>query len=68
MATTTRTFTTRTFPSSKAVFVTQDGVFHRLRFWSEEEWEALPPECRPELAEHVPGLCWVGAVRVDDLN
>lgn len=62
--------TNRALPASnsKAVFVTHDGILHRLRFWSEEEWEALPAACRPKLAENVPGLCWVGAVRMDDLN
>ena len=30
---------------------------------SEAEYAALPPECRPAAAEHVPGLGWIVALR-----
>jgi hypothetical protein len=34
----------------------------QVRVWSEKEWERLDPADRPDPAEHVPGLGWVGAV------
>lgn len=52
-------------PATEAVLVTHQGILHRLRFWTEEEWEALPEGSRPALAEYVPGLCWVGAIPVE---
>ena len=33
-----------------------------VRTWTEAEWAALPPEFRPVVFEHAPGLGWVGAV------
>lgn len=53
---------------SHAGYTTHQGRLYRLRFWSEQEWAALPEGSRPELAEYIPGLCWVGAVPVEDLN
>jgi hypothetical protein len=38
-------------------------TIREVRFWTEEEWEALAPEERPSPAEHIPELGWVGAVR-----
>ena len=58
----------RPLRASKAVYVTHLGMLHRLHFWTEEEWDALPEGSRPGLAEYVAGLCWVGAVPVESLN
>jgi hypothetical protein len=55
-------------PARAAVHVTHEGVLHRLHFWTEAEWEALPAGSRPALAEYLDGLCWVGAVPVQGLN
>ena len=40
----------------------------RVRVWTEAEWEELPEDQRPELAEHVPGMGWFGAVPEVCLN
>ena len=55
-------------PVSQATYATHRGMLYRVRFWSEQEWEALPDACRPKLAEYIPGLCWVGAIPVEHLN
>ena len=42
-----------------------DAVLCRLQAWTEEEWLALPASGRPLRYVHVPGLGWVGAVRLE---
>jgi hypothetical protein len=40
----------------------------RLQIWDEAEWLALPESKRPIKTVHVPGLGWLGAVPVVQLN
>ncbi len=41
-------------------YFTMDSALYRLCVWTAEEWEALPAEDRPAMAEYIPGLGWVG--------
>lgn len=50
------------------VYVTHGPSLFRLGVWSEAEWAALPDEDRPRIAEHVPGLGWVGLTPVACMN
>jgi hypothetical protein len=54
--------------SGAPIHIVQDGALCRLAFWSDEEWDALPPDERPRTAVFAPGLGWVGAVPVLFLN
>lgn len=44
------------------VYCTLGDTICRVRIWTEEQWEQLPPERRPAPAEHIPGLGWVAPV------
>jgi hypothetical protein len=52
----------------EAIDIVADGVFCRLRIWSEDEWVAVPLNLRPLHSEHVPGLGWVGAVPIPEFR
>src|SRR4051794_32254273 len=49
-------------PSRSRVFCAIGETLCEVRVWTEEEWEALPPDRRPSPAEFLDGLGWVGAV------
>jgi hypothetical protein len=53
---------------SQPQFCTVGAMLCRLRVWSEPQWDALPAAERPATREHVPGLGWVAAVPVENLN
>ncbi len=53
---------------SLPIYVMVGAVLCRLAVWSDREWADLPDQCRPQTVEHVPGLGWVGAVPVENLN
>ena len=53
----------------RALLVNLGGTLHRLRFWSDPEWEALCPADRPETVVYDDHLrCWVGAVPLPQFN
>ena len=42
-------------------YVSQDDILYRLRFWTEDEWLALPTDARPFVSTYDPELsCWAG--------
>jgi hypothetical protein len=54
--------------SLDTLLVVADDQLCRLRLWSEEEWSAVPDDQRPQRVAHLPGLGWVGAVAIRELN
>jgi hypothetical protein len=55
-------------PADEAIYVMDQATFCRLRVWTEQEWADLPPESRPPIYVHAPGLGWVGAEPIAILN
>lgn len=51
-------------PGSDLGYCTMGETLCRLRYWTESQWAALPPEHRPAVVEHVPGRGWLAAVPV----
>ena len=42
-------------------YVSHNNILYRLRFWTEDEWAALPPNGRPVISTFNPKLgSWVG--------
>ncbi len=52
-------------PQDARPYIFADAVLCRLQTWTEEEGLALPASERPLRYAHVPGLGWVGAVRLE---
>lgn len=40
----------------------------QLRVWNAAEWEAIPADRRPHTAQFFPGLGWVAAIPIQNLN
>lgn len=55
-------------PPPGPFFCTLGPRLCRLAFWTEAEWDALPPDQRPAVHERVPGLGWVAALPDQVLN
>ncbi|HEY2154901.1 MAG TPA: hypothetical protein VGH33_04680 [Isosphaeraceae bacterium] len=55
-------------PRPGAVEVIRGEMLCAVRFWTEEQWAALPESERPRDAAHKPGVGWVGAVPVAGLH
>ena len=39
-----------------------------VQIWTPADWEAIPVDHRPRTAEFFPGLGWVAAVPIENLN
>jgi hypothetical protein len=57
------------FDSRGHQYIHGDGMIYRLRFWSEEEWAALPMADRPADCAYKAELdCWVGLLTAPELD